>query len=95
MTMEQCPKFDSCSAPICPLDPDWSERKHIKDEPVCYYLREWAKHGPHSLCRGGEEHIIASTLTRVYPQILSSIYPLKKQLDRITKTANMKENYYE
>ncbi len=39
-----CPRFDHCNAPLCPLD-DWTLRHHVKGEPVCFYLREAAKHG--------------------------------------------------
>jgi hypothetical protein len=39
-----CPRFDHCNAPICPVD-DWVRGHHVKGEPVCFYLREAAKHG--------------------------------------------------
>ena len=38
-----CPKYDSCSANICPLDPDWRLRSHLNGERVCYYLTEAVK----------------------------------------------------
>jgi len=38
MSPDTCPKFDSCSAPICPLDPDWNKRVMLRDERVCFYL---------------------------------------------------------
>jgi hypothetical protein len=38
MSPNTCPKFDNCSAPICPLDPDWHTRRMLRDERVCYYL---------------------------------------------------------
>ncbi len=34
-----CPRFDTCSAPICPLDSGWRLRVMLKDEPVCRYIR--------------------------------------------------------
>jgi len=43
MKMENCNKFNSCSAPICPLDPDWEKRNYLKGEPSCLYLREHSK----------------------------------------------------
>src|SRR3990167_10858769 len=33
--MKQCPRFNSCSCPICPLDEDKSERIYVSDEPKC------------------------------------------------------------
>ena len=43
MKMEECNKFDKCSAPICPLDPDYKLRVHLSEDRVCLYLREYAK----------------------------------------------------
>ncbi len=44
-TPENCPKFSTCSAPICPLDSDFMKRVHRENERICIYLREAAKHG--------------------------------------------------
>lgn len=40
---EQCPRFDTCSAAVCPLD----ERKavHLSGDRVCYYLTASGKPG--------------------------------------------------
>lgn len=45
MHMRQCPKFDTCSANLCPLDPDWEKRRHVNGDPICFYMRESVKHG--------------------------------------------------
>ena len=45
ISMRECPKFCSCSAPVCPLDPDWPERTVIENEAVCFYMLELAKKG--------------------------------------------------
>ena len=45
MKIEDCPRFDRCSAPICPLDTDWQLRTHLPGEPICAFLREAAKQG--------------------------------------------------
>lgn len=41
--MYDCPKFESCSAPACPLLAPLSEQKHLNGERTCYYLREAQK----------------------------------------------------
>ena len=41
--MEQCPKFHHCSAPLCPLDPDWNKRKMLQGDNLCHYLCEASK----------------------------------------------------
>ena len=33
--MQQCPRFERCSAPICPLDVDQDNRSYITGEPKC------------------------------------------------------------
>jgi hypothetical protein len=40
-----CPRFDHCNAPICPLDPAWPRAAHLKDEPTCHYLLASGKAG--------------------------------------------------
>lgn len=41
----KCKRFNSCNAPICPLDKDFLNHVHLQDEPTCYYLREAVKKG--------------------------------------------------
>ncbi len=40
-----CPKFNVCSAPICPLDPLWPQAAHLSGERVCRYLLASGKEG--------------------------------------------------
>ena len=42
-TPRSCPKFDKCSAQICPLDRHWQKRRHLCEERVCFYLLEYSK----------------------------------------------------
>lgn len=48
--MKACPRYDKCSAPICPVDPNWRRRSHLEGERVCVWLTELSK-------AGGEEQI--------------------------------------
>ena len=43
MEMYDCPKFESCSAPICPLLPSVSSGYMCNGERVCLYLTEYQK----------------------------------------------------
>lgn len=43
--MRECPRYSSCSANICPLDPDWSIRGHVPGDEVCRWLLEAGKPG--------------------------------------------------
>ncbi len=42
-TPQKCPKYDTCSAPICPLDKDWKLRVLCIEDPTCFYLLESVK----------------------------------------------------
>lgn len=43
LTLSQCPKYQQCYAPICPLDENWQKRKHISGDRICFYLTEAQK----------------------------------------------------
>ena len=38
--MNQCPRWDGCSANYCPID---GGNVHLRDEATCYYMREVLK----------------------------------------------------
>lgn len=40
-----CPRFNKCDAPLCPIDPEWRQRRMLKNERVCHYLTEVTKPG--------------------------------------------------
>jgi len=41
--MRDCPRWNSCSVPICPLDPDWKKRSLLPGEGTCPWLTEAVK----------------------------------------------------
>lgn len=43
--MQRCPRWESCSATVCPADPLWRQVPHLCGERVCGYLLELAKPG--------------------------------------------------
>ena len=46
MTSNDCPRFNSCNASLCPLGQDASHTGyHAGGDPVCYYLRMSGKAG--------------------------------------------------
>ena len=45
LTLNQCPKFQHCNAPICPLGAEWSKWKHFQCDRVCFYLIEAKEQG--------------------------------------------------
>lgn len=52
MNATRCNRFNSCNAPICPLDSNFLNRIHLRDESTCYYLREAIKKGGLTKIRG-------------------------------------------
>ena len=80
--MVHCPRFDQCCAPICPIDPDWRERAHRKDESVCAYLRRYAKDPLWGQKQGVVPTELWLKVVAVYPQVIARYAPLKKALQR-------------
>ena len=85
MDMYSCPKWDGCSAPICPLDPDWKCRKHLDGEKACFYLIEFAKPTGKAILSKVLAGELYETLARVYVEVMSQPHPLKNQLKRAKK----------
>ena len=85
MHMYDCPKFDSCSAPICPLDENWGLRLHLDGERVCYYLTEYSKEAVRPILRGGLAAELYEAIDLHYPRIIALQPPIKWQLSRSCK----------
>ena len=85
MTMYDCPKFDGCSAPICPLDPEMEKRTHLEGERVCFYLTEFAKPTGKAILSMVLTGELYETLARVYVEVMSRPHPLRNQLKRAKK----------
>jgi len=88
---EFCPKFLKCSANICPLDRDWKQRRHLKGERVCYYLRQHAKDSMTAKNRGRYPVVLIKKVSQEYPRIISHFSDIKKQCERSAKIAKKKQ----
>jgi len=85
--MRRCARFDSCSAPICPLDPDWAKRDMLPGDGTCTWLLEIAKAGPES--QYVPENIrqdIAEMLPRLLPAV--GLAPLRAQIKRAAESGS-------
>ena len=80
--MAHCPRFDQCCAPICPIDTDWRKRAHRKGEPVCAYLRRYAKDPLWGQKQGTVPTELWLKVVEVYPQVIARYGPLKQVLKR-------------
>jgi hypothetical protein len=88
MKMEDCPKFESCSAPICPLDSIWRKRRHLKGERVCFYLCEAQKDGSEARFRGKGLEKLYQLMVEATPDISIRWEPIRKVLKRAAKTGS-------
>ncbi len=62
---EHCPKFQTCNAPICPLDAIWHKRSNHIEDATCFYLLESVKHG-------AKAHFQVALLGELYAVIVAA-----------------------
>lgn len=62
---QSCPRYDKCSAPLCPLDLEWRRRNHLQGERVCYFLREAVKDGAATRFKATANEEIFAAATRM------------------------------
>lgn len=77
MNQYKCPKYQTCSAPICPLDSDWSKRTCQPDERVCTYQVKLASGKAIDLPQDLLELIMRET-----PKIRDAFPRVTRQMDR-------------
>lgn len=80
-----CPKFETCNAPICPLD-DWARSYHMDGEPICLYMREAAKRGGILKSDPYIPGKVAEKVTQAYPAIISRWGDIRRRLARAALT---------
>lgn len=86
--MQACPKFDGCSAPICPLDADWPRRIHRKGEPVCFYLLEYVKPGSRARFEGRTAVFLYELMESSIGRLCSRHAPLRRAVERAKRTGS-------
>jgi len=88
MTPAQCPKFSSCSAPFCPLDPNCAGTTTGYREASCVYLREAVKP------TGSVPEAMRAQVTVAAVQVLSGtaggVY-LRRVLERATQNGSSRQ----
>jgi len=88
ITPDSCPKYEKCSANICPLDRDWKLRNHLNGEPTCFYLREYVKRGGIARLRGCIPKEMLEQIAEVLPEIKSRYGNIKRRLESAAKTGS-------
>lgn len=89
----QCPNYQSCSAPLCPLDPGWFRCKYLKGEPICFYLKEAQKPGARFRFETRiEQEIYRACCINDAPMKAKS-GALRRKLERASKTKSRRESF--
>ena len=88
ITPDACPKYEKCSANICPLDRDWQLRTHMNSEPVCFYMREFVKQGGTARLRGYISKEMLEQIAEVLPEIKSRYINISCRLESAAKTGS-------
>ena len=88
MNMESCPKYKSCSAPICPLDPNWRKARHLKGERICFYLCEAQKVDAEAIFRGRGFRYLYQLMVEATPDMSIRWSTIKKALVKAAKTGS-------
>lgn len=89
----ECPRYQRCSAPICPLDPDWQLRKHLDGDSVCGLLLELAKDGGEATLRAClPEEVVAAAVT-LAPAIRGTHGPVRRAWEKAAKSGSRIRNF--
>lgn len=81
----ECPHFERCNAPLCPLARGGS---HVRDEPVCFYLREAVKAGGEARVRAALPSHLAEPVLAAARDMFVPHSVLHRQLQRAAKQAS-------
>jgi len=88
----RCPRFDSCNAPVCPLDPDWPRAQHLPGERVCGLLCELVKAGGEARLRARVPSELVDTLAGVCPNVAARWQRIRCELDRASRSGSKLES---
>lgn len=79
------PKYDSCSAPVCPFERAWQSMRHLPGEPVCRWLRESMKPDAESILSHTLTGELAKRVIETRDALLCRKGALKYSLKRAAK----------
>jgi hypothetical protein len=87
----RCPRFDSCNAPVCPLD-DWGRAQHLSGERVCGLLCELVKEGGEARLRARVPSDLVDTLVEVCPKVCARWERIRRGLDVASRSGSKLES---
>lgn len=83
-----CPRYESCNANICPLDPEWHKRKNLKEDATCFYLSESVKHGAKALFDERGLGYLFERIEAIAPAICSKHARIRNALNRAKESGS-------
>ena len=88
MTELDCPRFERCSAPICPLDADWRKRRHVQGERVCGLALEAVKPNAKAVFSGAGMDNLFPVVVGAIPEISQRWGAIRHALERAQQAAS-------
>lgn len=92
---QRCPKFDTCSAPVCPLDPQWSARRHLAGERICLWLRELVKPDGEARARKALPVALVDDSAEALPAIAASNSDIRHKLKQASQAGSKRRNRHD
>lgn len=82
MNTSLCPRWERCSAPICPLDPRHLQSAHLDGERICFWLVEASKRGGRLPKDPRLAGALVAAVEEAYPRIVDRFGPVRWELKR-------------
>ncbi len=76
MVLKNCPKYQKCNAPICPLDAEWESRVLRDEDPTCFYQAESVKQDAEVVFKG-------AGLEELYLEMVRTRQPMSSRWERV------------
>lgn len=83
-----CPRWEGCGAPVCPLAHDWQRAQHLDGERVCGLLCELAKDGGEARLRAALSMELVDRLATVGPKVAARWERVRKRLRESARTGS-------
>lgn len=83
-----CPRWQRCSANICPLDPEWEQRTHGAGDTICFYLLEAVKTGSEQRFQANATGEMRQRVLGPLPALMSRWAAIRSAVDRAKTTGS-------
>jgi len=87
--MTRCPRFDSCSAPVCPLGN--LSVGHGRGEPICPFLKEAVKPGGTAVLHRYLPEDLARAIQEAAPKVIALYGDIARRLRRASTQGSRME----